>query len=176
MQVEVPAAQVIWPQELKNQNEAIHETPIGTSSLILFRKACEGQSIQSKIVNYVIPPLLSDEKLGRLCKTKGEHQLFEEEGESYYSTYLGQGEVAIYFKNKFTGKSINLNLDFTMENLAIRGEDPTVRTLEFTLEPFLGNLVIVDAVQRDQPFEFEYQLSFSIDSKQEEEGEEALPQ
>lgn len=112
----------------------------------------------------MIPPILSDQKLGRLCKTQGEHQLFEEKGESYYSTYLGQGEVAIYFKNKFADKTIYLHLDFKMENLKIRSEeDSALRALDFNLEPSQGTLVIVDAVKRDQPFEFEYQLSFNIE-------------
>ena len=42
-----------------------------------------------------------------------------------------------------------------MKNMQIRGEPIGVTTIELSLLPNEGKLIIVDAIERDQPYEFE---------------------
>lgn len=44
--------------------------------------------------------------------------------------------------------------------MQIRGEPGGVTTFEFILFPGDGRLVIVDAIERDQPFQFEQSLVY----------------
>ncbi len=65
--------------------------------------------------------MLSEEKLEQICRKNGEKTLFQEDFDSYYQTYYGQGEVAIYFKNKFVDRRIDVKLELVMQNMKIRG-------------------------------------------------------
>ena len=96
-----------------------------------------------------MPPVLSEEKLTKLCRIHGEKDYFEEGYSSYYQAYSGKAVVAIYFKNKFMAKAIEVVLELKLENMRVRGMNPYKRTVKFKLMPNDGRLVIVDAVRRD---------------------------
>ena len=63
--------------------------------------------------------------------------------------------TAFYFKNLFVNKKIEIQNELEMKNMQIRGEPIGVTTIELSLLPNEGKLIIVDAIERDQPYEFE---------------------
>ena len=120
----------------------------GEADIVLFRKR-DTQERQIRIFTSTMPPVLSEEKLIKLCKNYGGKDYFEEGNGSYYQTYRGQAVVAFYFKNKFLAKSIEVKQELKLKNMMIRGMNPSSRTVKFKLLPNDRCLVIVDAVERD---------------------------
>ena len=56
-----------------------------------------------------------------------------------------------------------------MKNMQIRGEPIGVTTFEFALLPNDGKLVIVDAIERDQPHEYDQSLGYmAIDMEEQD--------
>ena len=80
-----------------------------------------------------MPPILSEEKLAKLCRIHGEKAFFEEGYSSYYQTYSGAAVVAVYFKNKFMNKTIDVQQELELSNMQIRGEAPGKSTVSFKL-------------------------------------------
>lgn len=83
MQVEMEDAEVVWPREARGFAEFILNTPPGEMSMILFRKkTCDTKQVST--VQYTLPPILTEEKLSKMCRMHGEKELFEEGKHSYY--------------------------------------------------------------------------------------------
>ena len=57
--------------------------------------------------------------------------------------------TAFYFKNLFVNKKIEIQNELEMKNMQIRGEPIGVTTIELSLLPNEGKLIIVDAIERD---------------------------
>ena len=63
--------------------------------------------------------------------------------------YNGKAVTAFYFKNLFVSKKIEIQNELEMKNMQIRGEPIGVTTIELSLLPNEGKLIIVDAIERD---------------------------
>ena len=100
MQVEMEDAEVVWPREARGFAEFILNTPPGEMSMILFRKKTSDTK-QVSTVQYTLPPILTEEKLSKMCRMHGEKELFEEGKHSYYQTLSGPGYVVAFFRNKY---------------------------------------------------------------------------
>ena len=83
LQVEMEDAEVVWPKEARGNAEFIMNTPPGDIGMILFRKKTS-EIKQVSTVQYTLPPILSEEKLSKMCRMHGEKELFEEGKHSYY--------------------------------------------------------------------------------------------
>ena len=57
---------------------------------------------------------------------------------------------------------IEVEQEFDMTNMQIRGEAVGKTTLSFKLEPNDGRIVIIDAIKRNESYKFEYQVSSCI--------------
>ena len=57
---------------------------------------------------------------------------------------------------------IEVEQEFDMTNMQIRGEAVGKTTLSFKLEPNDGRIVIIDAINRNESYKFEYQISSCI--------------
>ena len=79
----------------------------GELELLIFRKK-DTIERQAKIISSILPPILPEDKLTKLCRIHGEKEFFEEGYSSYYQTYSGAAVAAVYFKNKFMNKTIEV--------------------------------------------------------------------
>ena len=128
VQVSIDQAEVVWPEPAKSFKEYMQKIEPGEVDIVLFRKR-DTQERQAKIVSFIMPPVLSEEKLTKLCRIYGGKDYFEEGYSSYYQTYSGQAVVAIYFKNKFMAKTIEVEQELKLKNMKVRGMDPSQRTV-----------------------------------------------
>ena len=69
----------------------------------------------------MLPPFLSEDKLRKLCRLKGEKAFFEEGKSSYYQTYSGPGVLVVYFRNKYLNKTIEVQQELELSNMQVRG-------------------------------------------------------
>ena len=53
-------------------------------------------------------------------------------------------------------KTIEVEQELQLNNLKIRGMEAGDKTVSFKLQPNEGRIVIVDAIQREQSYKFEY--------------------
>ena len=100
----------------------------GELELIVFRKK-DTLERQAKIISVILPPILSEDKLTKLCRIHGEKEFFEEGYSSYYQTYSGPAVGVVYFKNKFMNKTIEVEQELQLTNLKIRGKDAGKKTI-----------------------------------------------
>ena len=148
---------MVYPPESRYKAKFNLKTEPGEISLVLFRKS-DTQERLARIATFIYPPVLSEEKLTKLCRQEGEKGYFEEGHASYYQTYQGPGVVAMYFRNKYVNKTIDIKQEFDLKNMKIRGHDDNQNEeqkeneLVFTLQPDEGRIVICDVVDRDASF------------------------
>ena len=162
LQVSLDQADIVWPEKAKSFNEFNSKIEPGEVELIVFRKK-DTLERQAKIVSFILPPVLSEDKLTKLCRIHGEKEFFEEGYSSYFQSYSGTAVGAVYFKNKFMNKTIEVEQELQLANAKIRGMDAGRKTIQFKLQPNEGRIVIVDAIERDQSYKFEYQVSCTIE-------------
>ena len=92
----------------------------------------------------------------------GEKHKFEIGKASYYQHYQGQTAVAIYFRNKSKNTQLQITDELELNNLQLRDDtmEANDTTLNITLQPGEGKLVVIDAIERDRPYSFAESLGF----------------
>ncbi len=76
--------------------------------------------------------------------------------------YYAPGAVVLYYKNLFANKLIEVKQELEMQNMKIRGESVETTELMLALKPGESKLVVIDVVERDHSFSFEYSVQCCI--------------